>query len=86
MHPLTHPRLREVAGYLDSVRGRLSALVAGTPRARFTAPATDGRWNGAQIVPYLRFGPLNAYEWLLLIGKHEERHLGQFDRQLAVSP
>jgi len=29
------------------------------------------------VAPHPFFGPLNAYEWLLFIGKHEERHLGQ---------
>ena len=86
MHPLTHPRLRDIAGYLDSVCGRLSALVTGTSRTRFMARATDGCWNGAPIAPHPVFGPLNANEWLLFVGKHEARHIGQIARQFAVSP
>ena len=182
MHSLTHPRLREIAAYVDSVRAQLAALVAATPRALLTTVATDGKWNGAQIVqhlgkvegstvkmlegvlstsraagippdsattsllqsldrflvvgqelrplvaperlrptadadldaswaslvtvrertyrayatvdgsdlttvsaPHPLFGPLNGYEWLLFLGKHEERHIAQLQRQLAAS-
>ena len=183
MPTLIHPRLREIADYLDGVRASLAGVVATTPRARMMAAAVPGRWNGAQIVQHLGkvegstakmlepvfvsalaaglpvdagtgsllrsfdrfavdgavlrplvaperlrptedadldtswaslaavrertyrayatvdgtdltlvtaphpfFGPLNAYEWLLFIGKHEERHLGQLQGQLAGSP
>ena len=182
MHSLTHPRLREIAGYLDAVRGQLTATVDASPRAAFTVIPSDGRWSGAQIVQHLgkvegattklleglfsaalasglpadpdsasllrsldRFqsngevlgplvaperlrptadaeldpvwaslvairartyrafgtvdgrnlaaitaphpllGPLNAYEWMLFLGKHEERHVGQLKRQLAAA-
>ena len=182
MHSLTHPRLREIATYLDSVRAQLAALIEATPHAALTSVAPDGTWNGAQIVqhlgkvegatakmlegvlsasiaagippdsgtssllhslerllpggaalrpslapermrpaaqvdldaswaslvsvrertyrayatvdgrdlttisvPHPLLGPLNAYEWLLFLGKHEERHIGQLQRQLAES-
>ena len=182
MHNLTHPRLRDIAAYLDSVRTHLADLIETTPRAALTILAPDGRWNGAQIVqhlgkaegatakmlegvfstslsagippdagtssllhsldkfevanaalrplvaperirpaadadldaswaslvsvrertyrayatvdgrdlmtisvPHPLLGPLNAYEWLLFLGKHEERHIGQLKRQLAKS-
>jgi uncharacterized damage-inducible protein DinB len=29
------------------------------------------------------FGPLNAYQWLLLLGEHENRHRGQIERLKA---
>ena len=180
MPPFTHPRLAEIAGYLDFVRTRLTAVVEETPDSVIVALPADDDWNGAQIVqhlgkvegatakmleglfgaalaagfdlesetssvlgaldrfqgdsavlrrlvaperlwpatdarlaeswalltsvrgriyrayatvdgralasvsaPHPLFGPLNAYEWLLFIGKHEERHLGQLQRHIA---
>ena len=57
MPSLTHPRLREIAAYLDSVRAQLAALLDAALRASpHPAPmrtAPDGRWNGAQIVQHL---------------------------------
>jgi hypothetical protein len=180
MTPLQHPRLREIAGYLDEVRGRLAGVVNSAPADRMGRVRPEDRWNGNQIVQHLGkvegstakllegvfakalesglgsetetasllgsmdryasdgatlrplvapqrlrpdavpdfaaswqslqavrdrtyrafatvdgkdlsrvsaphpfFGPLNAYQWLLFIGKHEERHLGQLTRELA---
>ncbi len=37
----------------------------------------DGRDLTQIAFPHPFFGPLNAYEWLLLIGQHELRHLDQ---------
>ncbi|HTK37618.1 MAG TPA: DinB family protein [Pyrinomonadaceae bacterium] len=33
--------------------------------------------------PHPHFGGLSAAEWLVLLGAHEERHLGQIDRIVA---
>lgn len=33
--------------------------------------------------PHPVFGPLNLYEWLVMIGAHEERHLRQIDVTLS---
>jgi hypothetical protein len=35
--------------------------------------------------PHPVFGPLNLYEWLVMIGIHEERHLRQIDGALSSS-
>lgn len=34
--------------------------------------------------PHPVFGPLNFYQWLALIGIHEERHLGQIESVLSA--
>lgn len=182
MTAFTHPRLREIATYLDSIRGRLARVIADTPRAALTVVPAPGTWSGAQIIqhlgkaegstakllegvfaaalvaglkaetsetslltslarfegngdalrplvaperlrpsddadldaswaslqavrertyraystvdgrdltaviaPHPLFGPLTGYEWLLFLGKHEERHLAQLNRQLAAA-
>jgi hypothetical protein len=181
MASLTHPRLAEIAAYLDQVRGELSTLVSNTAPELMSHPRPNGRWSGAQIIQHLGkvegsttklleglfvgalakglgadsatssmtgsldrftgdgrvlrplvaperlrptpdaelepsweslqsvrertyrayatvdgrdltqvsaphpfFGPLDAYQWFLFIGRHEERHLGQLRRELAA--
>ena len=37
MTTLTHPRLREIAAYLDGVRGTLAGIITGTDRAKLVA-------------------------------------------------
>jgi hypothetical protein len=37
----------------------------------------DGRDLTRLSAPHPIFGPINGYEWVLFIGQHEERHLGQ---------
>ena len=182
MTTFTHPRLREIATYLDSIRGQLTCVIADTPRAALTVVPAPGKWSGAQIIqhlgkvegstakllegvfsaalaaglnaeastesvlgsierfeadgeglrpivaperlrpsddadldaswaslqavrertyraystvdgrdltaviaPHPLFGPLTGYEWLLFLGKHEERHLAQLNRQLIAA-
>ncbi len=52
---------------LQAVRERLKRAVA----------TVDGRDLAVVSAPHPIFGPLNGYEWILMIGKHEERHLAQ---------
>jgi hypothetical protein len=42
----------------------------------------DGRDLTAVRAMHPRLGLLNAYEWFLFVGLHEERHLGQLRREL----
>lgn len=53
MTAFTHPRLREIAAYLDGVRQTLSGIVTGTDRAALTATPADGGWSAAQIIQHL---------------------------------
>jgi len=38
-----------------------------------------------QMFPHPFLGPLNAYQWLVLLGEHEDRHRGQIDRLRATA-
>lgn len=51
----------------------------------FRAYATvDGKDLTTVHAPHPLFGPLNGYEWLVFIGKHEQRHLAQLRRLIAT--
>ncbi len=45
----------------------------------------DGRDLTAITAPHPRLGTLNAYEWFLFLGKHEERHLEQLRRAVGTA-
>jgi hypothetical protein len=83
LRPLVAPqRLRpdsapDLAASWDSLR----AVRERTYRAY---AAVDGKDLTTISAPHPFFGPLSAYEWLLFLGKHEERHLGQLRRELAT--
>ncbi len=36
-----------------------------------------------QVFPHPAFGPLNAYQWMILLGEHEDRHREQIERVKA---
>ncbi|MCP4217269.1 MAG: DinB family protein, partial [bacterium] len=47
-------------------------------------PGTDA-YNLAELVfPHPAYGKLNFYQWILFLGKHEERHLNQMKNMLKV--
>jgi hypothetical protein len=52
---------------LQQVRGRTHRVVG----------TVDGRDLTKVTAAHPIFGPINGYEWVLFIGQHEERHLGQ---------
>lgn len=60
-----------------------ASLVAVRERTYRAYATVDGRALGNVVAPHPIFGPLNAYEWLLFVGKHEHRHLGQLRRTLG---
>src|SRR5215470_3658517 len=37
-----------------------------------------------QMFPHPALGPFNAYQWMVLLGEHENRHRGQIERLKAV--
>jgi hypothetical protein len=73
LRPEPHPDLAASWASLQAVRER-------TYRAFLTV---DGKDLTQVSAPHPFFGPLSGYEWLLFLGKHEERHLGQLRRELA---
>jgi hypothetical protein len=58
---------------LQSVRERLLRALA----------TVDGRDLTAVSAPHPVFGALNGYQWVLVIGQHEERHLSQLRETLS---
>jgi hypothetical protein len=58
---------------LQAVRARLLRAVS----------SVDGRDLTAVSAPHPIFGALNGYQWLLMIGQHEERHLTQLRETLS---
>jgi hypothetical protein len=73
-----HP---EAAPDLDA---NWASLLAVRQRTLATYGTVDGRDLTRLAFPHPYFGPLNAYEWLLLVGHHELRHLDQM-REAAAS-
>ena len=37
-----------------------------------------------QVFPHPALGPFNAYQWMVLLGEHEDRHRGQIERLKAT--
>jgi uncharacterized damage-inducible protein DinB len=37
-----------------------------------------------QMFPHAFLGPINAYQWMVLLGEHEDRHRGQIERLKAT--
>jgi len=38
-----------------------------------------------KVFPHPALGPFNAYQWMVLLGEHEDRHRAQVDRVKAAS-
>ena len=38
-----------------------------------------------QVFPHPALGPFNAYQWMVLLGEHEDRHRAQIERVKAAS-
>ncbi len=58
---------------LQAVRERLLRALA----------TVDGRDLTAVNAPHPIFGALNGYQWVLMVGQHEERHLTQLRETLS---
>ncbi len=58
---------------LQGVRQRLLRAVA----------TVDGRDLTTLSAPHPVFGALNGYQWILVVGQHEERHLSQLRETLS---
>jgi uncharacterized damage-inducible protein DinB len=62
----------------------LAALVRSRETLMAAIAEVDG-WALAEVVaPHPRLGPLNMYEWLVFLGKHELRHLAQLERTASA--
>lgn len=68
-----HPRGGvSVTASLDKMRATRETLLA-------LAPRFDSTNLSGIHYPHPAFGPLDAYQWLVLISVHEDRHLRQLD-------
>jgi len=65
----------------------LAGSIARMQQMRATLHGMRPRLEAADLTnaryPHPIFGPLNAYQWLLFIGAHEERHLRQIETILS---
>ncbi len=73
LYPDAAPDLTASWTSLQAVRDRLHRAVA----------SVDGRDLTVVSYPHPIFGPLNGYEWIVMIGQHEERHLTQLRETLS---
>ena len=55
----------------------LTELSASRSALRELVIGADGEDLSAVVAPHRRFGPLDAYQWLLFVGWHEGRHADQ---------
>jgi hypothetical protein len=51
---------------------------------RALQPRIEATDLSAFTYPHPAFGPLNFYQWLALIGLHEQRHLNQIESVLKA--
>jgi hypothetical protein len=70
----------EAAADLDASWASLQAV---RERLKRAVLSVDGRDLSVVSAPHPIFGPLNAYEWVLMVGKHEERHITQLRQTVA---
>ena len=84
LRPLVAPARVEPSADAD-LDPSWASLTAVRERTYRAFAGVDGRDLTRVSVPHPYFGPFNGYEWLLFLGKHEERHLGQLKRQLGVA-
>jgi len=82
LRPLVAPARVEPTADAD-LDASWASLIAVRERTYRAFAGVDGRDLTRVSVPHPYFGPFNGYEWLLFLGKHEERHLVQLKRQLG---
>jgi DinB family protein len=71
--PAADAQLAPAWASLQAVRERLLRAVA----------TVDGRDLTTVSAPHPIFGALNGYQWILVVGQHEERHLSQLRETLS---
>jgi len=60
---------------------KLRAALAGFGEIQSRLEAVD---LSEQMFPHPALGPFNAYQWMVLLGEHEDRHRGQIERLKAT--
>lgn len=72
-HPAPDAKFESSWASLQAVRQRLLAAVA----------TVDGRDLSTLSAPHPVVGALNGYQWVLIVGLHEERHISQLRETLS---
>ncbi len=60
---------------------KLRVALSGFAEIRSRLEAVD---LSEQMFPHPALGPFNAYQWMVLLGEHEDRHRGQIERLKAT--
>jgi hypothetical protein len=60
---------------------KLRVTLAGFAEIQSRLEAVD---LSEQAFPHPALGPFNAYQWMVLLGEHEDRHRGQIERLKAT--
>ena len=67
---------------IDDSLAKMGVTLAGLMEIQSRLEAVD---LSEQMFPHPFLGPINAYQWLVLLGEHEDRHRGQIDRLKATA-
>jgi uncharacterized damage-inducible protein DinB len=76
-------RVRPQGGVsVEDSLAKMRASLAGFTEIQSRLEAVD---LSEQMFPHPALGPINAYQWLVLLGEHEDRHRGQIERLKAAA-
>jgi uncharacterized damage-inducible protein DinB len=67
---------------LEDSLAKMSVSLAGFAEVKSRLEAVD---LSEQMFPHPALGSLNAYQWMVLLGEHEDRHRGQIERLKATA-
>ena len=79
---LQAPELVAPAGELTAEQARAALATSRSELLRAIAEA-DGLALGTVHFTHIRLGELDLYQWILFVGKHEERHTRQLEEIIA---
>jgi uncharacterized damage-inducible protein DinB len=76
-------RVRPQGGVsVEDSLAKMRASLAGFTEIQSRLEAVD---LSEQMFPHPALGPINAYQWMVLLGEHEDRHRGQIERLKAAA-
>jgi uncharacterized damage-inducible protein DinB len=67
---------------IEDSLAKLRATLAGFAEIQSRLEAVD---LSEQMFPHPALGPFSAYQWMVLLGEHEDRHRGQIERLKAAT-
>jgi len=76
-------RVRPQGGVgIEDALAKMRATLAGFAEIQSRLEAVD---LSKPVFPHPAIGPINAYQWMVLLGEHEDRHRGQIERLKAAT-